>query len=334
MDDTKNNTKTRRMFSRIWKILQDAPAGISADEMAEKAGITPRTAYRYLREMRELGQVRKVCGPGQKTHYALAPDVYLPPVELKRNEVMALAMLCCDFAVEEDIPLLRDALPAFQKLVDKLPDELRRHLRKRPGVAKMQIAPLASPRASAISGDFYEEMLRARESRREVSVDYDSFTEREVIQTIIRPYALRFHRRAWYCIGHSSLHGEVRTFHMGRVRRLEILEKNTFLIPPGWSVEDYLGNAWSLINEGTDHTVQVRFQPLVARNVADVCWHKTQRCAWHEDGSMDFFVTVSSLLEIQWWILGYADQAEVVSPQELRKMVKTRIARMGEIYGE
>ena len=63
--------------------------------------------------------------------------------------------------------------------------------------------------------------------------------------------------------------------------------------------------------KGRDSEVVVRFSKLVAQNVAEVNWHKTQRLAWRDDGTLDFHVTVSGLNEISWWILGYGDQAEV-----------------------
>ena len=88
-----------------------------------------------------------------------------------------------------------------------------------------------------------------------------------------------------------------------------------FEIPRGFSLERYLGNAWHLIPEpGPDHDVLIRFSPMVARNVAEVAWHKTQQLTWNDDRSLDFQVRVSGLNEISWWILGYGDQAEVRKP--------------------
>jgi proteasome accessory factor B len=45
-------------------------------------------------------------------------------------------------------------------------------------------------------------------------------------------------------------------------------------------------------------------------------------------------VTVSGLQEISWWILGYGDQAEVLKPPELRRLVAGHAARMLERYKE
>jgi predicted DNA-binding transcriptional regulator YafY len=83
---------------------------------------------------------------------------------------------------------------------------------------------------------------------------------------------------------------------------------------------------------GRDHQVVVRFQPLVARNVAEVVWHKTQQTEVLDDGSLLFEARVSGLNEIAWGILGYGDQAEVLKPARLRRMVAHRAANMHSTY--
>ncbi len=71
---------------------------------------------------------------------------------------------------------------------------------------------------------------------------------------------------------------------------------------------------------------------MVAENVAEVLWHKTQRFEFNDDGTLDYRVTVSGLGEISWWILGYGDQAQVIEPPELRRLVGQRAARTAAYY--
>jgi proteasome accessory factor B len=83
---------------------------------------------------------------------------------------------------------------------------------------------------------------------------------------------------------------------------------------------------------GRDSRVLIRFSKLVAQNVAEVVWHKTQQTAARDDGTLDFRVTVSGINEISWWILGYGDEAEVLEPPALRRLVAERAARMAQRY--
>jgi proteasome accessory factor B len=141
-----------------------------------------------------------------------------------------------------------------------------------------------------------------------------------------------FYRHSWYVIGRSSLHSAVRTFNLSRIVAVELLPKR-FSVPSSFSIERHLRNAWALIpGDGPDQRVVVRFKPLVARNVAEVIWHRTQKLEFQEDGSLIYRARVSGVHEIAWWILGYGDQAEVLKPVELRRLVAGRAMSMAAMY--
>jgi proteasome accessory factor B len=179
---------------------------------------------------------------------------------------------------------------------------------------------------------FYQRLLACIAARRAVRIVYDSFSDGKCIRIKLCPYRLLFSRHSWYVIGRSSVHREVRTFNVGRIQDLNVLEER-FHLPRGFNIGRYLGNAWHLIPEpGPDSDVVVRFSPMVARNVAEVVWHKTRHVVPREDGSIDFHVRVSGVREISWWILGYGDQAEVLKAARLRQLIADRAGRLVELY--
>ena len=47
-----------------------------------------------------------------------------------------------------------------------------------------------------------------------------------------------------------------------------------------------------------------------------------------------FEVTVDSLKEIVWWVLGYGAQAEVIQPRELRDEVASHAREMLSLYSD
>ncbi len=133
-------------------------------------------------------------------------------------------------------------------------------------------------------------------------------------------------------VGYSSMHNEVRTFNLMRIESLTVLKKR-FSIPSTFDLDERIGNAWALIpGTGPDEHVVVKFGSLVAHNVAQVKWHKSQRTHFHADGSLTFRATVSGLEEIGWWILRYGDQAEVKSPLKLRRNIARRVRNMAVAY--
>ena len=84
---------------------------------------------------------------------------------------------------------------------------------------------------------------------------------------------------------------------------------------------DYLGRAWSMIPEGRIYNIKLRFLPKVAENVTEVQWHITQKVTRNSDGSATVEFRVNGLGEITWWVLGYGDQVQVLTPKALRNKV-------------
>lgn len=265
----------------------------------------------------------------QQGCYAIAGQYYLPPTNFTPEEALALIVLCEELGDETRLPFFAPARRAAIKLESGLPPRLRDYLRKVSPAVGIALAPQA-----VLSGQdaVFAGLLDAIARRKCVRIQYDSFTERELISTRLSPYRVLFSRRSWYCIGRSSLHRSVRTFNLGRIRSLERLDE-PFPVPAGFRLQRYLRNAWHLIPErGPDQRVHVRFGPLVGRNVAEVLWHKTQRTELRADGSLDFHVTVSGLQEISWWILGYGAQAEVIAPARLREIIAQHAQQLARQY--
>jgi len=59
----------------------------------------------------------------------------------------------------------------------------------------------------------------------------------------------------------------------------------------------------------------------VANNVTEVQWHSSQKVTFNDDGSAIMEFSVDGLGEISWWILGYGDQVQVLSPKALRDKI-------------
>lgn len=263
--------------------------------------------------------------------YHIPGTYYLPPTNFTPEEAMALVVLCHDAAGQLPAPFFKLVRNAAVKLENALPARLRERVRSGASAVQIKMVPTNPLDGCEPTCDL---LLSAVNSRRSVRIAYRSLAEEKEICTRLQPYRLLFSRRSWYVIGRSSLHRATRTFNLGRILRIELLE-DRYEIPHGFSVERYLRNAWHLIPEpGPDREVVVRFSKKVAQNVAEVAWHKTQRLGFRPDGSLDFRVTVSGLHEISWWILGYGDQAEVLQPPELRRIVAGHAARMLAAYPE
>ena len=148
------------------------------------------------------------------------------------------------------------------KLENSLPLRLRQQLR-----AAADAVEIHPPPSNPLDGrtPVYQQLVEAISDARSVRICYNSLAERKVILTRLNPYRLLFSQRSWYVIGRSSLHRSTRTFNLGRILSMDVLE-DSYRIPRGFSIDRHLRNAWRMIPEpGPDHEVVVRFTPAGGR---------------------------------------------------------------------
>lgn len=310
-------------------VLLQSGKGSNVNSLAAECEVTRRTIFRDLEIIREAGLPLEYQPEFQV--YRLPASLALPPTQFTAEEALATIVLCGQLREATRFPFPNAARSVAQKLESILPAKLREHLRDANGAIEQ--LPQPTSHLDNDHGSHYRSLVAAISQRRTLRMNYRGALDATAISTKISPYRLLWSRHSWYVIARSSLHRGVRTFHVGRIHGLTELPER-FKIPAGFRIERYLRNAWHLIPEqGDDHVVRLRFSPLVARNVADVVWHRTQQTKIGADGSLEYQVTVSGLNEISWWILGYGDQVEVLEPPKLRDMIASRIAKMAGMYG-
>ena len=319
-----NLNRVSRMIQLLG--LLQAGRGRNAGELSKACEVSRRTIFRDLETLRNAG-VPLLFDDDQNV-YRIPGTYFLPPTNFTTEEALAVIVLCYEMGSDSRLPFYEAAQNAALKLEASLPGRVREQLQELSTAVQINLEP-SNPLAGQTP--IYRQLLIAIGSRRPVRVEYDSFSDGQKLHIKLSPYRMLFSRRSWYVIGRSSIHREVRTFNVGRIHALEMLDEQ-FYVPRGFSIQRYLGNAWHLIPDGPDTDVVVRFSPLVARNVAEVVWHRTQRLKWNADGSLNFQVRVAGVREISWWILGYGEQAEVLQPPPLRQIIVDHAAGMLKRY--
>ena len=316
--------------SRIYRLLRlvtmlQGGKGYTAKELAQELDVSRRTIFRDL-NMLELAHIPYYFDE-QVGVYKINNHFFLPPVNLTLPEALAMLLLTTRLKGNR-LPLLSHSIKAAMKLESALPLPIREHVGSLLDKVEMSLAPLS--RHEGLD-DLFDRLAEAISGRRICRLVYISFKERKQIVTFIHPLRLVFRGRAWYVIAYSAQHREVRTFKLGRIAKLTVTAR-TFCWPKDVSIDKHFGSAWSMIPEGKVYDVRLRFAKQVAGNVAEVQWHPSQKVTWSDDGSIDFTVRVDGLGEISWWILGYGDQVEVLSPPLLRRRIASMARAVARRY--
>lgn len=95
---------------------------------------------------------------------------------------------------------------------------------------------------------------------------------------------------------------------------------------------DMLDDSFSAFESKESATVKIRFSAFATRLVSERKWHKSQKMTPANDGSSVLSLNVGLAPDLEKWILGWGDHAEVLEPTALREKLKARTARMASLY--
>lgn len=297
----------------------------SAAGLARELGVSRRTVFRDLKALEQAGvPYHYIEGRG----YRVGKGAQLPPVSLSAPEVLGLMQLAKQAGGHRNKPLNAAALSAIYKFISTAPDSIRSTCAEM--MANVSIHPDAK-----VDGDtesrHYQTLHSAMLQQRTCRVTYRSPAEEDDLVTDFEPYALHHANRAWYVLGRTEAHDEVRVLKLIRFVAIEPTQR-AFNRPRGFSVAQKLGHAWRLIPGGKIHKIELRFSPRVATNVSEVLWHHSQSHKIAADGGCMMKFEVDGLHEIAWWLCGYADQVQVVKPKALAQLVSEMHQRAAQQY--
>lgn len=256
--------------------------------------------------------------------YEIMPNFFLPPLAFSVEE--ALSMILCAKAYRDGEGKFHESVieSAISKIVATLSRSTKELLELESGKISVE------SRKTADVGGMLSQLYQAILSNKQLIITYYSFSSNSVSERVIDPYALTFRKQAWYLVAFCHTRGRILTFRTNRIRKAEYTG-NRFSYPSDFSLKNYMDKSWHVMN-GEETEVVVKFDAKVAPLIKEVEWHPTQEIEDLPDGAILYTVTVAGIKEISFWILGYGQDAEVISPQKLRDEIAAVARKMCQHY--
>ena len=224
---------------RTLEILQNRP-GTTADELAQRLGVTERAARRYVGILREAGiGVEATRGP--HGGYRLRRGTRLPPIVFTQAEALGLVM-----AVLDGHPEATDATDsvglALGKVIQALPEAVSGQ------AAALRQHASGAPQRSSTRPDpgITSSLIAAVAARHRVLVEYHSESGRQW-NAEVDPWAVVVRYGRWYLLCHSHQANAVRTYRIDRIRAVT-RTPHAFVPPEGLDpvavLETNLATGW------------------------------------------------------------------------------------------
>ena len=314
--------KSQRLV-RLERQLARVPEGVRVADLAESFGVDRSTMYRDIEALEAEGlPVWQEAG-----RVGLLVDKYLAPLRLNIFEALSLfiaARLLSRQSKERD-PHVESLL---EKLADTLPPPVSRHVLK--SAEAVRKSPESNEYVRAL-----EALMRAWVNGQTVRMWYQSARKGEAKERLFDIYFIEPLEYVYSCyaIGFDHTHGEIRSFKVKRIQRIELTEKR-YRIPFKFDIFQRWANSWSMMMDADASPIQVklRFTKDIAYMIREAVWHPSQKIEDTQDGGCLLTVTVNDLSEIKLWIRTWGPGVQVLEPERLRREVARDAENICALY--
>lgn len=294
---------------------------LNAARLAQECGVTERSIYRDIISLSEAN-IPVYYDRG----YKLASDNFLPPLNLDFEEYSALRLAL------ESSPLARRV--RYKSLIKRVSSKIEAGLSRLVRDQRRSYQPtthihVPTTQNEQLLCECFADLESAIADSLSVEMEYDGL-ESGRLRRVVDPYFIVFRARAFYIVGYCHLRGNYRTFRVDRIRSLAVSSQK-FRRRRDITPESYFEQSWEVFS-GPPVTLAVRFTGTAARVVALGHHHAGEEVVPLPDGSVEYRVTVSGRREIVRWLLGFGDEAEVISPPDVRDRLIDVIQRMANQY--
>ncbi len=302
-------------ISAILVQLQSRPV-VKASEMAERFEVSLRTIYRDMRTLSETGV--PICGDSG-IGYSLIEGYRLPSLMFTKEEAMAF------LTAEKMIEQLTDTRNSnyFRQGMDKIRAALRTVDKNYIHEMGDAIAVYKSRHARESLPNLLQTILSSINDKLIIEINYTNAGENKSKRSL-EAVGITYSYPHWYLSAWCHLREEYRMFRLDRIGNIETsTEKHTKAHPP---LESLLAetNDTQCLTEVVLHTSKE-----VTRYNADRCYF--MGLAGEKElanGQIEQTYRTYSLDLLARWVLANADTTTVISPVEIKDIIKQIIKKI------
>ena len=315
---------SRPAIERILQIHRVIQSGKypNANTLAKELEVSAKSIHRDFIFMRDRLRLPLKYDDLKFGYYYTKPVRAFPTLLLSEGELFA--MLIAEKSVQQyrGTAFEKPLISAFKKMAASLPETVSLNLR--------DLDQSVSFRTSAepiFNVRIFDTLAQATAKQEQLRMTYRKPGSATPEERIIDPYHLANVNGEWFLFAHDHLRNDLRTFVPARIKSLARTGK-TFARPQDFSVENTLRDSFGVHSAEGRYDVVIRFDSEVADYIREKRWHPSQKRRRLPKGGVELSLKLSSLKEIERWILGWAGHATAVRPPELVRSVRAAAERL------
>lgn len=207
-------SRTARLF-QLMQALRRNPPPITAERLAHETGVSLRTLYRDIEELRGLGAIIDgTAGFG----YALIEDASVPPMMFDDEEIEAIVLGLREVQAVADPDLAASATNALAKLQSRLPRGQAHRLQHAVLAAKRIVRP-PQPTVDVRA------LRQATWEERRIEIGYVDAAG-DATTRLVDPLSIVYFKETHSLIGWCHLRKDYRNFRLDRMQNLHVTEQS------------------------------------------------------------------------------------------------------------
>jgi hypothetical protein len=175
-------------------------------------------------------------------------------------------------------------------------------------------------------------VIEAMKQNRCIRFSYKSYTRsRPTDGIVLEPYFVKIFKQLWYVIGLNVKDGQIKTYSLDRISRLNLLQ-DTFTMPENVKPSEFFKDCFGIItNQNSAKRIVLRVEPTQAKYFRALPLHSSQQEEVHDDYSI-FSYKMRITYDLKEEIMSHGASIEVLEPKELKMMILDELKRALKNY--
>jgi proteasome accessory factor B len=306
---------------RIHQAIQsgDCP---NASTLAGDLEVSTKSIHRDLEFMRDRLGLPLEYDASRFGYYYTQEVAAFPTLHITEGELFAL--LVAEKALQQyrGTNFEKPLVSAFQKMAASLPDTVSLHL-----ADWEQTISFRTSAEPILRLEIFDTLAKATARCQQLELDYRKPGRQQPELRVVDPYHLANINGEWFLFAFDHLRQALRTFAPARILAAKPTGK-TYVRPRNFSLDKRLRDSFGVHSGQGEFHVTIRFSETVADFIREKRWHPSQQLRELPNGRVELRLRLSSLVEIQRWILGWGGHAVVTGPAALAAAVREAAQRL------
>jgi predicted DNA-binding transcriptional regulator YafY len=282
----------------------------NATKLAREVEVSTKTIHRDIEFMRDRLNLPIEFAPSDNGYFYNGEVSAFPTMQITEGEIFALVVAEKALQQYRGTSFEKPLLSAIRKMEQALPDTISLNL------ADIEQTISFRTRAEPILNlEIFDALAKAVAQRQQLELNYRK-PGQSAEKRLVDAYHLANINGEWYLFAYDHARKDLRTFVPARIQSVKATGK-TFERTQKFSLEKRLRDSFGVHSGEGEFDVAIRFNARAADYIREKKWHPSQTLRDLKGGGAELRMKLSSLAEVQRWVLSWGGDAIVIKPKDL-----------------